>query len=81
MLSKSRRNFDQRTSENLDLRIHRIRKARETLARRTQQKKTTTSPHHKQRREIERQRRTLVSGVNFIKSFGTTLMNVAQSSH
>ena len=80
MLSKSRRNFDKRTSETVDLRIHRRSKVRETLARRTLQKKMTTSPRHKQRREIERQRRTLVSGVNFIKALGTTLMNVAQSS-
>ena len=36
MLSKSRRNFDKRTSETLDLWIHCRRKARETLARRTQ---------------------------------------------
>ena len=81
MLSKSRINFDRRTSDTIDLRIHSRNKARETLAYRTQQKKMATSPCHKQRREIERQKRTLVSGVNFIKSLGTTLMNVDQSSH
>ena len=81
MMSKSRRNFDKRTSETLDLRIHHRSKARETLARITQQKKMTTSPRHKQRREMERQIRTPVSGADFIKALGTTLMNVTQSSH
>ena len=40
----------------------------------------TTIPFHKQRMEMERQR-TPRSGANSIKSLGTTLMNVAQSSH
>ena len=74
MLSKSRRNFDKRTSETLDLEIHHRSKARETLAYRAQEKEMTTSPLHKQRR-------TPRSDANFIKSLGTTLMNVAQSSH
>ena len=82
MLSKSRRNFNKRTSETLELRTHHRRKTRETMAHKTQDKERTTSPHHKQRREMERQRRTLVNcGANFIKALGTTLMNVTQSSH
>ena len=53
MLSKSRRNFDKRISETLDLHAHRRSKARETLAYKTQDKERTTSPLHKQRRVME----------------------------
>ena len=81
MLSKSRRNVDKRRSETLDLRIHRRSKARESLACRTREKERTTSLHHNQRMGMERQRRALRSGVNFITALGTTLMNVGQISH
>ena len=81
MLSKSRRDFNKRKSKNLDLWIHHGSKERETLTRRTQEKERKNSPYHKQIRGMERQRRTMGSGVNFIKFLGTTLMNVAQSSH
>ena len=46
-----------------------------------QDKERTTSPHQKQIRGMGRQRSTLGSGANFIKSLITTLMNVAQRSH
>ena len=74
---KIKEKFQQKMSETLDLCTQRRSKARETLAHKTQDKERTTNPDHKQRSDMKRQRRTPVSGVNFIKTLGTTLMNVA----
>ena len=81
MLSKSRRNFDKRTSDTFDLWIHHRSKESETLSCIKQDKERTTSPNHKKIRVMEIQRRTAGSGVSSTKSLGTTRMHVTQSSY
>jgi hypothetical protein len=86
MLSILSRNLSRR-GESLDLQTPHSRsreKATPTHIARDREKMATlrtTSPSHNTRREIRRRRRTQENGVNTIKALGTTLKNVAPSSH
>jgi hypothetical protein len=85
-LSRSSINLSRR-GESLDLQTPHSRsreKAAPTHTARDREKMATlrtTSPSHNTRREMRRRRRTRENGVSTIKSLGTTLKNVAPSSH
>jgi hypothetical protein len=82
MLSKSSINLNRR-SQILDLQIPHSRskaKAAPTHIKKERERMDplkTTSPSHKQGMVMRRKRKALGSGVNSIKSFGMTSMNVA----
>jgi hypothetical protein len=78
MLLKSSRNLNNETNESLGLQI---RNNQSTIKKALTNNLPTTSPSHMKRRVMERQRRTLESGVISTKFPGTTPMNVAKKFH